>query len=61
MRKPIPMVVRRFEEFVELILRELEESPTLSLSNIVFSDLEITKTHDSPPMALFRFIYWRPS
>jgi hypothetical protein len=49
------MVVHQFEEFVELNLRELKNYSLPSVLNIVLSDLQITKTHDSLPIALFRF------
>jgi hypothetical protein len=55
MTKPIPMVIRQFEEFVEFNLRESEELLTLSLPNFVFSDPQITKLHDLRPIVLFRF------
>jgi hypothetical protein len=57
MTKSIPMGVRQFEKFVELNFCELEELLTPSLPNIAFSDLHITKMHDSLPIALFRFTH----
>jgi hypothetical protein len=54
------MAFRQLEEFVELNLRQLKELLTPSLPNVVLCDLQITKIHDSLPMALYRFTHIAP-